>query len=426
MKKSNRKGFTIVELVIVIAVIAILAAVLIPTFTNLIKKANESSDVQAVRQMNTILSAEDAFKNGITINDAVAALKEAGFNGDKYVALVSGRYFFYDQDLRRIVYTEYKDGNYNVLFPKGVDITGHALFSLSGDVAKKDYAAPVISGDTATFSIGSAEEFAQLAADFKALTNGENELENFDTEVAAGITCVNGKDIVISLSSNIDLKGSAFNLNLKDCNFTLLGNGYTISGVVNNSGFALSSFNAEQQVASYGGAFLGYVVNSTVLFDNVTFQNCHFGNKDVKASAVFVGQLNGNSTVTFKDTEAVDCTVNGLKGVAVYVGHTCGTSTTQNIVFEGTNTVSNCELEATEKTQTGMVGTIVGRLSGYTKTVSISGAAPVMSNISIVSAGGPVGNADARSIIAIDGIVQPENIVTYNGTAWSLTTPAKQ
>jgi len=39
MKKQNNKGFTLVELVIVIAVIAILAAVLIPTFSNVIKKS---------------------------------------------------------------------------------------------------------------------------------------------------------------------------------------------------------------------------------------------------------------------------------------------------------------------------------------------------------------------------------------------------
>ncbi len=44
----KRKGFTIVELVIVIAVIAILAAVLIPTFVNIVNKANESADIQAV------------------------------------------------------------------------------------------------------------------------------------------------------------------------------------------------------------------------------------------------------------------------------------------------------------------------------------------------------------------------------------------
>ena len=45
-KRKNKKGFTIVELVIVIAVIAILAAVLIPTFSSLIKKAKISADTQ--------------------------------------------------------------------------------------------------------------------------------------------------------------------------------------------------------------------------------------------------------------------------------------------------------------------------------------------------------------------------------------------
>ena len=49
MKKLNKKGFTIVELVIVIAVIAILAAVLIPTFSNVIENANEVADLQEAR-----------------------------------------------------------------------------------------------------------------------------------------------------------------------------------------------------------------------------------------------------------------------------------------------------------------------------------------------------------------------------------------
>ncbi len=50
---KNKKGFTIVELVIVIAVIAILAAVLIPTFGNIINNAKESAAMQEARNAYT-------------------------------------------------------------------------------------------------------------------------------------------------------------------------------------------------------------------------------------------------------------------------------------------------------------------------------------------------------------------------------------
>jgi len=49
----NKKGFTIVELVIVIAVIAILAAVLIPTFAGVVSKADDSSALQTARSTLT-------------------------------------------------------------------------------------------------------------------------------------------------------------------------------------------------------------------------------------------------------------------------------------------------------------------------------------------------------------------------------------
>ena len=49
MKKQNNKGFTLVELVIVIAVIAILAGVLIGTFATVISRANQSKAMQEAR-----------------------------------------------------------------------------------------------------------------------------------------------------------------------------------------------------------------------------------------------------------------------------------------------------------------------------------------------------------------------------------------
>ena len=60
MKKLNKKGFTIVELVIVIAVIAILAGVLIPTFATVVDKANKSSAEQQARNFYTLLEAATA------------------------------------------------------------------------------------------------------------------------------------------------------------------------------------------------------------------------------------------------------------------------------------------------------------------------------------------------------------------------------
>ena len=60
MKKTNRKGFTIVELVIVIAVIAILAAVLIPTFAGMINKANDSKALQNATNVLKAYIADNA------------------------------------------------------------------------------------------------------------------------------------------------------------------------------------------------------------------------------------------------------------------------------------------------------------------------------------------------------------------------------
>ena len=58
MKKMNRKGFTIVELVIVIAVIAILAGVMIPTFSGIVGKAQNNSRFQEVRNGLTLYLVE--------------------------------------------------------------------------------------------------------------------------------------------------------------------------------------------------------------------------------------------------------------------------------------------------------------------------------------------------------------------------------
>ena len=63
MKRNNKKGFTIVELVIVVAVIAILAGVLIPTFVGVVAEAQNAaavSEAKTAYQQYIYAHTEDA------------------------------------------------------------------------------------------------------------------------------------------------------------------------------------------------------------------------------------------------------------------------------------------------------------------------------------------------------------------------------
>lgn len=83
---KNKKAFTIIELVIVLAIIAILAAVLIPTFARIIQKANISKDNQLIRNLNTALASDSAGKDNakhLTMTDALRAAEAFGYDVGK-------------------------------------------------------------------------------------------------------------------------------------------------------------------------------------------------------------------------------------------------------------------------------------------------------------------------------------------------------
>ena len=89
MKKMNKKGFTIVELVIVIAVIAILSAVLIPTFSGVIEDANKTAAVAnakaAYQEYIGMMMTEGKVEENLIYSDGkyYVAIKD-GQMGDAY------------------------------------------------------------------------------------------------------------------------------------------------------------------------------------------------------------------------------------------------------------------------------------------------------------------------------------------------------
>lgn len=103
MVKSLKKAFTISKLVIVFAVIAILAAALILTFTSLIQKANQSNDTSNVKNMNTLLAAAEATDGKPdTMSEAIEVIKEGGYDLEKLTPTGEGYDIVWDQDANRL------------------------------------------------------------------------------------------------------------------------------------------------------------------------------------------------------------------------------------------------------------------------------------------------------------------------------------
>lgn len=77
---KHNKGFSIVELIVVIAVMAILAAIAIPTFSVFIKKARESTDIQYMHDVEHMLKLAYADDPTIEITEiTVYVNRESGY-----------------------------------------------------------------------------------------------------------------------------------------------------------------------------------------------------------------------------------------------------------------------------------------------------------------------------------------------------------
>lgn len=278
MKNINKKGFTTVELIIIIAVIAVLAGVLIPTFVGIVKKANESVDIQLVRQMNTILKTDEPI-NGKPEN--VEEVKEvlASEGIENPTPIYSSYAFAWDSEENVIILLD-KETQKGV-FPKeyeGVDFKSTwEIFAGSVDVAMEDL------GDTLDEAIANAE-FGQtivLSSDqtLSATTLPKNvdiDLGGHKLTLSNSITMEENANIVIS---NGDVTSSYISINT--------GATLTLNDVdLTSSGTAIGIAKHGATVNINGGTIIADTVIGTAYSQNaaraavINVANAQFGTQE--------------------------------------------------------------------------------------------------------------------------------------------------
>ncbi|MBR5360042.1 MAG: type II secretion system protein [Lachnospiraceae bacterium] len=90
MKKTNNKGFSLVELIIVIAIMAVLIGVLAPQFIKYVERSRESTDLQNIEELKTAVEAYVA-DNGEKFTTSTANITVAlTVSGGKSTITVAG------------------------------------------------------------------------------------------------------------------------------------------------------------------------------------------------------------------------------------------------------------------------------------------------------------------------------------------------
>ena len=295
MARKLKRAFTVVELVIVIAVVAILAAVLIPTFANLIDKAKESSDMQTVKNLNTLLITEEtgSGEKPDSMAEVLAIAEAGGYKVENLTPTSDGNYIVWEKGSNRFALI---DGEGNAIFADQATkvFTGNTVYKFSNDLndltAESDYAL-CFTEDTAISSADITD--LTVSADFSILGNK-----------ISSVTIPETFDGTIDLTLNnpaaaVCVAGGADRTSYPTIN--LYGTAGSVSGPLGSNGIPNAGNFGMQSLHVYGNINNIFVASGKVVAENASNIYSVVVAGSLEADAIQI-QIETNSEVSYIST----------------------------------------------------------------------------------------------------------------------------
>ena len=303
IRSALKRGFTIMELVIVIAVIAVLAAVLIPTFANIIQRANESNDISVARNMNTILATEQIGGEAPqSMDEATYILLQNGYSLDNLNPTAEGNYFAWDKGSNRLVY---------------FDSEGTVLYSENGT-----YSTIASLNSNVYVTVGNADEIKTLSskADGGIAFYLEEDIDlgtySFDVPVSIDTgTHVLTADITYNFTTNdlINIEGTIIGNVTYNTAMATVNNYATVKAEGQNGGVVTLNSIGSNSYHEYGNVDK-LVVSSSINSDaHIVIENSgYIGELDIAKTGVditgagYVKTVSGNTDSSYNNLVASD------------------------------------------------------------------------------------------------------------------------
>ena len=154
---KTRKGFTLIELIVVIAIIGVLAAILVPSMLGYIRKskinAANSTAAQVHKAANTALTELDEEGKDLPTDPDITHAKDAAMTGDDFLGKVAK----YMDDAQKCEFAVHlhmgscvaaaatQDGKYYGTYPAGL-VTSDNYDKLASAAAALDLCSSVVDG----------------------------------------------------------------------------------------------------------------------------------------------------------------------------------------------------------------------------------------------------------------------------------------